>query len=95
MPERFRVRVGDRDIELSNLDKVLYPAAGYTKGEVVDYYTRVAPVLLPHLEDRALTRIRYPNGVAAPGFFEKNAPAGTPPWSCTLHSGGSAIGART
>ncbi len=79
-PDRILVRVDGRELELSNLDKVLYPAAGYTKGEVVDYYTRVAPVLLPHLEDRALTRIRYPNGVAAPGFFEKNAPAGTPPW---------------
>src|SRR4051812_13258006 len=78
--DRITVRVGDRDLELSNLDKVLYPAAGYTKGEVIDYYLRVAPALLPHLRDRALTRIRYPNGVDADGFFEKNAPAGTPDW---------------
>jgi bifunctional non-homologous end joining protein LigD len=78
--DRVMVRVDDREIELSNLDKVLFPAAGFTKGEVIDYYTRVSPLLLPHLRDRALTRIRYPNGVAAKGFFEKNAPAGTPDW---------------
>jgi bifunctional non-homologous end joining protein LigD len=80
LPERFLVKVGDRDIELSNLDKVLYPQAGFTKGEVIDYYTRIAPVLMPHLVDRSLTRIRYPNGVAEQGFFEKNKPAGTPRW---------------
>ncbi|WP_213455267.1 non-homologous end-joining DNA ligase [Rhizomonospora bruguierae] len=78
--KRLRVEVGGRDLDLSNLDKVLYPAAGFTKGEVIDYYSRVAPVLLPHLRDRVLTRIRYPNGVDGPFFFEKNAPAGTPPW---------------
>lgn len=78
--KRLRVEVDGRDLELSNLDKVLFPAAGFTKGEVIDYYTRVAPALLPHLRDRALTRIRYPDGVRGPFFFEKNAPAGTPPW---------------
>ena len=80
LARRIRVEVAGRELELSNLDKVLYPAAGFTKGEVIDYYTRVAPVLLPHLRDRALTRIRYPNGVDGPFFFEKNAPAGTPDW---------------
>jgi bifunctional non-homologous end joining protein LigD len=80
LPERFHVQVDDHDLELSNLDKVLYPEAGFTKGEVIDYYTRIAPVLMPHLKDRSLTRIRYPNGVAAQGFFEKNKPAGTPRW---------------
>ena len=80
MPDRLRVRVGARDLELSNLDKVLYPAAGFTKGEVIDYYTRMAEVLLPHLADRPLTRIRYPNGVQGNGFFEKNAPGGVPDW---------------
>jgi len=79
-PDRILVHVDGRELELSNLDKVLYPAAGFTKGEVIDYYTRIAPTILPHLADRALTRIRYPNGVTAPGFFEKNAPAGTPSW---------------
>ena len=78
--DRFTVAIDGRDVELSNLDKVLYPAAGFTKGEVIDYYTRIAPVLLPHLRDRALTRIRYPNGVEGAHFFEKNAPAGTPDW---------------
>lgn len=65
---------------MSNLDKVMYPAVGFTKGEVIDYYTRIAPVLLPHLEGRALTRIRFPNGVDGMHFFEKNAPGGTPSW---------------
>ena len=80
MPDRLLVRVDGQQLELSNLDKVLYPAAGFTKGEVIDYYTRVSPVLLPHIEDRALTRIRYPNGVAGNSFFEKNAPLGVPAW---------------
>jgi bifunctional non-homologous end joining protein LigD len=77
---RFTVQVDGRDLEVSNLDKVLYPAAGFTKGEVIDYYTRISPVLLPHLKDRALTRIRYPNGVDGAHFFEKNKPGGTPDW---------------
>ena len=75
MPDRFVVRLEDRDLELSNLDKVLFPAAGFTKGEVIDYYTRIAPVLLPHLRDRPVTRIRFPNGVDGVHFFEKNKPA--------------------
>jgi bifunctional non-homologous end joining protein LigD len=78
--ERIRVEVEGRELTLSNLDKVLYPAAGFTKGEVIDYYSRVAPVLLPHLRDRPVTRIRYPNGVGGHFFFEKNAPARTPRW---------------
>jgi len=78
--ERYAVQIEGRDLEVSNLDKVMYPAVGFTKGEVIDYYTRIAPVLLPHLKDRALTRIRYPNGVDGMHFFEKNAPGGTPSW---------------
>lgn len=78
--ERFGVQIDGHDLELSNLDKLMYPDAGFTKGEVIDYYTRLAPVLLPHLKDRALTRIRYPNGVDGAHFFEKNAPGGTPGW---------------
>ncbi|MBW6437647.1 non-homologous end-joining DNA ligase [Actinoplanes hulinensis] len=78
--DRFLVHIEGRDLELSNLDKVMYPSAGFTKGEVIDYYTRVAPVLLPHLRDRAVTRIRYPNGVDEAHFFEKNRPGGTPDW---------------
>jgi len=79
-PDRFAVSIGGRDLELSNLDKLMYPAAGFTKGEVIDYYTRIAPAILPHLADRAVTRIRYPNGVDGPHFFEKNKPGGTPSW---------------
>ncbi|WP_416901495.1 non-homologous end-joining DNA ligase [Micromonospora echinospora] len=95
--ERLRVEVEGRSLELSNLDKVLYPDAGFTKGEVIDYYTRIAPVLLPHLRDRALTRIRYPNGVAATSFFEKNKPATTPDWVRveTLPAPGSTKGRET
>lgn len=78
--ERFPVSIDGRDLELSNLDKVMYPAAGFTKGEVIDYYTRIAPVMLPHLAGRAVTRIRYPNGVEGAHFFEKNKPGGTPEW---------------
>ncbi|MEU4155750.1 non-homologous end-joining DNA ligase [Actinoplanes sp. NPDC026670] len=78
--DRIPVTIEGRDLELSNLDKVLYPAAGFTKGEVIDYYTRIAPILLPHLRGRVVTRIRYPNGVDEAHFFEKNKPGGTPDW---------------
>ena len=78
--DRFGVSIEGRDLELSNLDKLMYPAAGFTKGEVIDYYTRIAPVMIPHLADRAVTRIRYPNGVDGVHFFEKNKPGGTPDW---------------
>jgi bifunctional non-homologous end joining protein LigD len=78
------VDVDGRHLTLSNLGKVLYPEAGFTKGEVIDYYTRIAPVLLPHLADRPLTVKRYPNGVAEQFFFEKNAPGGTPSWVRTV-----------
>ena len=78
--DRLTVSIDGRDLELSNLDKVMYPAAGFTKGEVIDYYTRVAPVILPHLAGRAVTRIRFPNGVDGMHFFEKNKPGGTPDW---------------
>jgi bifunctional non-homologous end joining protein LigD len=97
MNDRLSVKVEGVTLELSNLDKVLYPAAGFTKGEVIDYYTRIAPVLLPHLADRPLTRIRYPNGVTGNGFFEKNAPAGVPDWVRveTLPAPGSTKGRAT
>ena len=79
-----RVEVDGRTQKLSNLGKVLYPQTGTTKGEVLHYYAQVAPVLLPHLADRAVTRIRWPNGTAAQSFFEKNVPAGTPSWVRTV-----------
>jgi len=78
--EKVSVQVDGRRLTLSNLSKVLYPEAGFTKGEVLDYYTRIAPTLLPHLRDRPATRKRYPDGVDAESFFEKNAPSHTPSW---------------
>ncbi len=78
--EQVTVEVDGRRLRLSNLDKVLYPATGTTKGEVLHYYAQVAPVLLPHLADRAVTRIRWPNGTAGEKFFEKNLPNGAPDW---------------
>jgi bifunctional non-homologous end joining protein LigD len=83
MPDRIAVDVDGHHLTLSNLAKPLYPH-GFTKGEVVDYYTRIAPVLLPHLRDRPLTVKRYPNGSDAPFFYEKNAPRGTPDWVRTV-----------
>ena len=74
------VSVDGRQLTLTNLDKVLYPAVGFAKAQVIDYYTRISPVLLPHLAGRALTRKRYPDGVEGQVFFEKNAPRGTPEW---------------
>jgi bifunctional non-homologous end joining protein LigD len=78
------VDVDGRTLRLSNLDKVLYPDVGLTKGEVISYYTAVAPFLLPHLAGRPLTVKRYPNGVDGPFFFEKNASRGTPDWVRTV-----------
>jgi bifunctional non-homologous end joining protein LigD len=72
--------VEGRELRLSNLEKVLYPDTGFTKGQVIDYYTRVAPVLLPHLRGRALTLKRYPNGVEESYFYEKQKPSHAPEW---------------
>jgi len=74
------LEVEGRTIPVSNLGKVLYPASGFTKADVIDYYIRIAPALLPHIRDRALTLKRYPNGVRGPFFYEKNCPAHRPPW---------------
>jgi bifunctional non-homologous end joining protein LigD len=74
------VQVQGRTLKLSNRDKVLYPRAGFTKGELIDYYARVAPLLLPHLRDRPLTLKRYPDGVEAEYFYEKRCPAHRPDW---------------
>ncbi|HET6936099.1 MAG TPA: non-homologous end-joining DNA ligase [Candidatus Angelobacter sp.] len=81
--EETKIEVEGREITLSNLSKVLYPKAGFTKGQVVDYYVRVAPVLLPHLSGRPLTLKRYPNGVEGMHFYEKNCPSFRPPWMST------------
>lgn len=74
------VEVEGRTLKINNLDKVLYPRTGTTKGEVLHYYAQVAPVLLPHLADRSVTRIRWPHGVSDMSFFEKNLPVGAPRW---------------
>ena len=74
------VEIQGRQLQLSNLDKVLYPEAGFTKGQVIDYYVRVAPALLPHLHNRPLTMKRYPNGVSGQFFYEKNCPSHRPDW---------------
>jgi bifunctional non-homologous end joining protein LigD len=62
-----------QEVEVSNLDKVMFPQKGFTKGQVIDYYIRISPVLLPHLKDRAITMKRFPNGIDAPHFYEKDA----------------------
>jgi len=74
------IDVQGRHLKLSNLEKVLYPAAGFTKKDVIDYYVRIAPAMIPHLKGRALTRKRYPDGVDGEPFFEKNAPMHRPDW---------------
>jgi bifunctional non-homologous end joining protein LigD len=79
-PTKVPVQVDGQTLTLTNLDKVLYPAAHFTKAQVIDYYTRIAPVLLPHLAGRPLTMKRYPDGVDAHFFFEKNAPRHRPDW---------------
>jgi len=78
--KRLEVSIDERRLSLSNLDKLLYPQAGFTKGHVIDYYTRIAPVLLPHLRDRPLTLKRYPNGVEGGHFYEKRCPSHRPDW---------------
>ena len=90
----IRAEIDGRTLRISNLEKVLYPATGTTKGEVLDYYARISPVLLPHLADRAVTRIRWPHGVEGSSFFEKNVPPGTPSWvrTATVSTTGSRSG---
>ncbi len=74
------IEIQGQHLKLSNLQKVLYPAAGFTKKDVIDYYVRIAPAILPHIAGRALTRKRYPDGVDGEPFFEKNAPMHKPDW---------------
>jgi bifunctional non-homologous end joining protein LigD len=76
----LEVVVEGRTLSVSNLDKVLYPAVAFTKAEVLDYYARIAPALLPHLGDRAVTLRRFPNGPAGKSFYEKNCPRHRPDW---------------
>jgi bifunctional non-homologous end joining protein LigD len=74
------LEVSGRAVPVSNLDKIFYPSVGFTKGQVIDYYIRISPVLLPHLKDRPLTLKRYPDGVASGFFYEKRCPPYRPDW---------------
>ncbi|KRF26223.1 non-homologous end-joining DNA ligase [Phycicoccus sp. Soil803] len=80
VPQATRVEVAGRTLKLTSLDKLLFPSTETTKGEVLSYYAQVADVLLPHLADRALTRVRWPHGTGDQSFFEKNLPSGAPSW---------------
>ena len=82
--QETRVTVGGRELTVSNLEKVLFPESGFTKGELIDYYAKIAPAMLPHLEDRPLTMKRYPDGVEKAFFYEKHVPAHAPSWVRTL-----------
>src|SRR5260221_11494210 len=73
-----QVAIGGKRLKLVNLDKVFYPAVGFTKGQVIDYYARISTVLLPHLKDRPLTMKRYPDGDDGPFFYEKRCPEHRP-----------------
>jgi bifunctional non-homologous end joining protein LigD len=82
-----QVTVDGRTLSLSNLDKVLWPDHGFTKGQLIDYYARVAPTMVPHLRGRPITLRRWPNGVNAASFYEKNCPSHRPPWLETVRMG--------
>src|SRR5262249_20701732 len=84
MAQKQHLKFGGRTIGVSNLDKVLYPATGFTKAQVIDYYARVSRLLVPHLKDRPVTLKRYPDGVGGKFFYEKNAPCFTPDWVKTF-----------
>jgi bifunctional non-homologous end joining protein LigD len=82
--EHWYARAGDRELRLSNLDKLYWPEEGFTKGDLITYYFNVSPTILPHLESRPLTLKRMPNGVGGDFFYEKNAPKHTPKWMHTI-----------
>ncbi len=94
---RQRVHIEGRQLEVSNLDKVLFPEVGFTKAQVIDYYVRIAPVLLPHVAHRPVTFTRWPNGVDGQAFFEKNNARHAPAWvhTVTIPSPGSSRGRET
>ncbi len=97
MSRRQRVRVDGRQLEVSNLEKVLFPEVSFTKAQVIDYYVRIAPVLLPHLSGRPVTFTRWPDGVEGQAFFEKNSARHAPDWvrRVTIPSPGSSKGRET
>jgi bifunctional non-homologous end joining protein LigD len=85
-PVRDRIRQGSRELKLSNLDKVFFPAEGITKGDLIEYYRAVAPVLVPHLRDRPFTMVRWPDGIEGKKFFQKDAPSHMPEWIPTFRA---------
>src|SRR5437764_13245723 len=78
--KKEQLRIGNRKIEVSNIDKVIYPGGKFTKGKIIDYYIRISEYLLPHLKNRPVTLKRFPDGVFGDFFYEKDAPAFTPSW---------------
>ena len=85
MSEAVTVQVGGRTVRLSNLDKVMYPSNGFTKGQCLEYYTRIADTVLPHVRSRPLVMARYPDGFGGPMFYQKRCPEGKPEWVHTAH----------
>src|SRR4029079_7591231 len=81
-----RIVKGSRELKLSNLDKVFFPVEGITKGDLLEYYRAVAPVLVPHLRDRPFTMVRWPDGIEAGRFFQKDAPSHMPEWISTFRT---------
>lgn len=92
-PERVVVEIDGRRLSVSNLEKVLYPLIGFTKAQVIDYYVRVAPVMIDHIDDRGVTLRRWPDGVTADSFFEKRCPSHRPEWVGTCDGPGDRGGA--
>jgi bifunctional non-homologous end joining protein LigD len=90
--DRVETEVEGRRLSLSHLDKVLFPETGFTKGQLIDYYARIAPVMLPHLGDRPVTLRRFPDGVDGQSFFEKHAPSHAPDWVRTVNVHSTANG---
>ncbi|HZQ53348.1 MAG TPA: non-homologous end-joining DNA ligase [Bryobacteraceae bacterium] len=84
MAKRQQLKIGEQSVAVSSLDKILYPEAGFTKAQVIDYYIRVSEYLLPHFQDRPVTLKRYPDGAGSQFFYEKDAPAFTPKWIKTF-----------
>ncbi len=80
MSTRTKITFEGRELSVSNLDKVIYPEAGFTKAQVIDYYARIAPVIVPHLDGRGVTLRRFPDGVDGSSFFEKRCPSHRPDW---------------
>ena len=86
LPIADRITKGSRELKLSNLDKVFFPVEGVTKGDLLEYYRAVAPALLPHLCDRPFTMVRWPDGIEAGRFFQKDAPSHMPEWIPTFRT---------